>query len=103
MSDDGPSMANLWDLIREAVSDDRYLVSLHADERCEERGISDWQVLAGVIDGVLLEERPLDEPNPSVVSRQSLADGTEIEVVWSWSDRTNRAILVTVYFPDWPS
>ena len=34
-----------------------FLVSLHADERCEEREIASWQVAAGLDSADLLEER----------------------------------------------
>lgn len=92
-------MAELWDLIRDAVLDDRYLVSWHADERCEEREIATWQVVAGAVDASLVEERPWDEPNPSVVTRELLPNGDEVEVVWSWLQGSKRAQLVTVCFP----
>ena len=90
----------LFELIKEAVRDERYLVSWHADERFEERGVSEWQVIAGIDDAELLRERPASKPNPSVVLRQFLADGQEVEVIWSWLEETGRAKLVTVYFRD---
>ncbi len=93
-------MGRLLDDIRAAVRDDRFLVSLHADDRCEERGITDWQVVAGLDDAELVSERPESLPNPSIVVRQILIDGSEVEVVWSWLSRSRRAMLVTVYFPD---
>jgi hypothetical protein len=46
------------------------------------------------------EERPDDLPNPSIVSTQLLPDGSTITVVWSWLAEENKALLVTVYFPD---
>jgi hypothetical protein len=90
----------LYDKIRAAVRDDRYVVGWHADERCEERGVATWQLVAGLPDAELLRERPRSEPNPSVVVRQTLADGTQVEVVWSWLSRSRRAKLVTVFFRD---
>jgi hypothetical protein len=36
-------------------------------------------------------------PNPSVVVRQILEDGSEVEVIWSWLGETRQAKLVTVY------
>jgi hypothetical protein len=93
-------MGRLFDDIRAAVRNDRFLVSWHADERCEERGVTDWQVVAGLDDAELVTERPESLPNPSIVIRQILIDGSEVEVVWSWLPQSRRAILVTVYFPD---
>ena len=93
-------MGTLLDEIRTAVQDERYVVSLHATERCEGRRIASWQVVAGLDDADLVAERPDDEPNPSIVVRQLLVDGTEVEAVWSWLAPSRRAKLVTVYFPD---
>ena len=91
-------MGQLFDEIRQAVEEDRFIVAWHADERCEERGITDWQLVSGLADAKLLRERPRSKPNPSIVVRQILVDGSEVEVVWSWLSQTRRAKLVTVYF-----
>lgn len=93
-------MARLFENIKAAIRQDRYIVSWHADERCEERGISDWQIIAGFPDAELLRERPASKPNPSVVIRQQLADGTEVEAIWAYLAESGRAMLVTVYFSE---
>lgn len=93
-------MGKLLDRIVEAVDDERLIVTWHADERCEEREISTWQIVAGLKDAELLRERPQSQPNPSIVVRQELVDGTEVEVVWAWLADSGRALLVTVYFPE---
>lgn len=93
-------MGKLFERIREAVKQDRFLVAWHADERFEERGVTDWQVVAGLENAELIRERPRSKPNPSIIVRQVLTDGSEVEVVWSWLAETGRAKLVTVYFPD---
>ena len=90
----------LFDRIRAAVEDDRYVIACHADERCEERAVATWQLLAGLPGAELVRERPRSEPNPSVVVRQMLADGTQVEVIWSWLSNSQRAKLVTVFFRD---
>ena len=95
-----PRWANSSTTIRAAVRDDRYLVSWHADERAEERGVTAWQLVAEFDQAELVRERPRSKPNPSIVVRQTLIDGTEVEVIWSWLSRSRRAILVTVYFRD---
>ena len=43
---------------------------------------------------------PADEPHPSIVVREELADGTDVEVIWAWLPESRRAMLVTVYFPE---
>ena len=94
------AMGQLFDKIRDAVRSDRFLVSWHADERCEERQIAAWQLVAGLDAADLLQERPRSEPHPSIVVRQELVDGSEVEVVWAWMPDSKRAVLVTVYFPE---
>ena len=93
-------MGKLLDEIRAAVRDERYLVSWHADERAEERGVTAWQLVTELDRAELVRERPRSKPNPSIVVRQTLIDGTEVEVIWSWLSQSRRAILVTVYFRD---
>ena len=93
-------MGKLLEKIRAAVADDRFVVSWHADERCEEREISPWQLATGIDNATLVFERPQSKPNPSVVVHQSLADGSNVEAIWAWLGESNRAKLVTVYFRD---
>ncbi len=93
-------MDDLFERIRAAVRDDRFLVSWHADDRCEERQVAVWQVVAGREDARSHEQRPASEPHPSIVVREELVDGTEVEVVWAWMPESGRAVLVTVYFPE---
>jgi hypothetical protein len=83
---------SLFRQIQSAVADDRFLVSWHADERCEERGVSAWQLVSGLADA------RRSKPNPSVVVREELADGTAVEAIWSWHAEARQAVLVTVYF-----
>ena len=82
------------------MSDGRYVVGWHADERCEQRGVTAWQLVSGLAEGVLVRERPRSRPNPSAVVRQALADGSVVEVVWAWLPQTGRAKLATVFFRD---
>jgi len=91
-------MGKLFDKIRSAVREERFLVSWHADERCEEREVTVWQVVAGMEDARLERERPASRPHPSIVVREDLADGSEIEAIWAWLPERQRAMLVTVYF-----
>jgi hypothetical protein len=90
-------MGKLFDRICLAVEEDRFFVAWHADERCEERGITAWQLVASLTDAELIRERPKSKPNPSIVVRQLLEDGTEVEAIWSWLSATKQAKLVTVY------
>jgi len=93
-------MGQLYQLIRQLVTDGRYIVGEHASERLEERGIMEWQAVSGFDDGELLCERPNANPNPAIEVRESLPDGTEFKAVWSLLKTSNVAKLVTVHFFD---
>lgn len=80
-------MARLYDKIKGAVENDRLLISWHADEKCEERGITAWQVVAGFAQADVVKDRPRSKPNPSVVLNQILEDGSEIIAIGPGSPR----------------
>lgn len=93
-------MGQLFALIRELVAEEKYVVGKHASERLEERGILEWQAVAGLKEGILLMERPDAEPNPAVEVRESLPDAIEFKAVWSHLPQSGVAKLVTVHFFD---
>jgi hypothetical protein len=93
-------VAQLFETIRQAILEDRYVVGIHAAERLEERGIMEWQVVVGIKSARLLAEKPNTRPNPSIELEQELEDGTAVKVIWSWLRQSNVAKLVTVHFFD---
>lgn len=93
-------MARLLDMVRDLVNEGKYVVGKHAAERLEERGILEWQAVAGREDDVLIAKRPDASPNPAVEVRESLPDGTDLEAVWSLLPQSGVAKLVTVQFFD---
>jgi len=93
-------MGLLFDTIRQLVAEEKYVVGLHASERLEERGIMEWQAVAGLQDGKLIAERPDGDPNPVVEVRESLPDGTDFKAVWAHLHQSDVAKLVTVHFFD---
>jgi hypothetical protein len=93
-------MGQLFESIRTLVIEDKYVIGEHASERLEERGIMEWQAVGGLMNGVLIAERPRSRPNPSVEVRESLPDGTEFKAVWSHLRGAGVAKLVTVHFFD---
>ena len=93
-------MGALFNTVRRLVMHGRYLVGQHASERLEERLILEWQVVDGVENAVVIAENPQDQPSPTVEVRQTLADGTQVKVVWSHVISDDIAKLVTVHFFD---
>jgi hypothetical protein len=93
-------MPTLFKTICQLVKEERYLIGQHASERLEERGIMEWQVIAGLEDGRLIVERPDAEPNACVEVQETLPDGNEFKAVWSHLRDSGVAKLVTVHFFD---
>jgi hypothetical protein len=93
-------MGQLFDVIRQLVAEEKYVVGQHASERLEERGIMEWQVVVGLENGELITERSDAPPNPVVEVRESLPDGAEFKAVWSHLRQSGVAKLVTVHFFD---
>ena len=93
-------MGHLFDTVRRLVAENRYVVGEHAVERLEERGIMEWQVVAGVAEAELIAERPGADPNPTVELSELLPDGTPVKSVWSHLRQSGVAKLVTVHFMD---
>ena len=93
-------MDNLGETIIRLIERGKYVIGLHASERLEERGIMEWQIVAGMDEYEIISERPDDEPNPSVEFRVYLPDGTDVKAVWSILQYANVAKLVTVHYFD---
>ena len=90
-------MPQLFDEICQLVAEGRYLIGDHAWERLLERGIMEWQIVAGMTDAQLNTERRLARPNPVVEMRVHLPNGDDCKVVWSLLRRERVAKLVTAH------
>lgn len=93
-------MGKLHDTIGRLIREGRYVVGDHASERLEERGIMEWQAVAGFDDGELMVERLKAKPNPAIEVKETLPDGIEFKAVWSHLQQSGVAKLVTVHFFD---
>ena len=93
-------MSRLFEQIRRAVLEGRYAIGVHAANQLDERGVPDWQIVAGMASGHLVAERTGDRPNPVVEVEQVLPDGTLVNVVWAWLPVHRAAKLVTVHYFD---
>ena len=82
-------MGQLFDVIRQLVAEERYIVGQHASERLEERGIMEWQVVAGMEDGELIAERARRDAQSGCRSARIIARryGVQGRLVSSASDR----------------
>jgi phosphoribosylformimino-5-aminoimidazole carboxamide ribonucleotide (ProFAR) isomerase len=87
------------DQICSAVDEGRFLVGVTARIQMGERKIALWQIETGLTDGNIVEV-PDSKPHPSILVDQVLLDGTLVVVSWSWLATSERAKLVSVFFPD---
>ena len=91
------TVPQLFDEICRLVAEGYYLIGDHAWERLLERGIMEWQVIAGMAEARLIAERRLARPNPIVEMRLPLPNGDDCKVVWSLLRREGVAKLVTAH------
>ncbi len=92
-----PNVPQLFDEICRLVAEGRYLIGDHAWERLLERGIMEWQIIAGMTDAQLMTERRFARPNPIVEMRVPLPNGDDCKVVWSLLRPVRVAKLVTAH------
>lgn len=95
-------MGRLSQDILQAIVRGDYAIGAHSMLRLRQRGIMAWQVVGATLDGELLLEDPLADPNPKIEMRVLLPDGVQAKAVWSWLAPDNAAKLVTVHFFDRP-
>jgi hypothetical protein len=93
-------MKSLYDKIKQAISREKVVFSLHADNRLRERGVVRWQVVEGFALGELVGSHPANQPDPKILVRQTLADGSEVMAVWAFVESIRSAKLITVYFEE---
>jgi hypothetical protein len=91
------TVPHLFDDICGLVAEGHYLIGDHAWERLLERGIMEWQIIAGMAEARLITERPLARPNPIVEMQVPLPNGDDCKVVWSLLRREGVAKLVTAH------
>jgi hypothetical protein len=93
----GIAVPSLFPEICRLIDRGSYIVGEHASERLLERGIMEWQVIAGMPDAKLLAEQRTARPNPAVEVRLLLPDGRDCTAIWSHLRQASVAKLVTVY------
>ena len=93
----GIAVPSLFSEICRLIDHGSYVVGEHASERLLERGIMEWQVIAGMPDAKLIAERRTARPNPAAEVRLLLPDGRDCTAIWSHLRQAGVAKLVTVY------
>ena len=91
--------------IAQLVGEDRYHYSSHAEGRMAERGITDVQVKAAILEGEVLETYADDARGWSYLAL-GFPQGWPLHVQVRYNRYRGLAIIITVYVPEppkWPT
>ena len=84
--------------IQELVKAGKVRWTIHAREKAEARGITEREVIIGIINGEIIEEYPNDYPYPSCLIWSNVLMEKIIHIVVGICDEYIR--IITVYIPN---
>lgn len=94
-------MSELLEQIRQLISAGDVRISEHGYDELVEDGLTAREVLAGVRDGVVVEEYLNYPKGPCILLLQKNRTGKPVHVVWGIPrGRDKPVVLVTAYRPD---
>jgi hypothetical protein len=94
-------MNRTFETILELVQNDQILISEHGYDELVADDIIVRDILAGVKNGIIVEDYPNYPKGPCVLPLQKDADGEPIHVVWGIPrGESSPAVIVTAYRPD---
>lgn len=94
-------MSMTFDKVRALVQRGEVRVSDHGYDEMSDENIQVRDILAGVLDGVVVEDYPAYAKGPCVLVLQKGLDQQPIHVVWGIpKDMSSPAVIVTAYRPD---
>ena len=86
--------------INAAIQAGRVRVTSHAREEARADSLTFESVCHSVLIGVVIREYLDDKPYPSCLVYGQTATGEPIHSVWAYNERSDAAVLITVYRPD---
>lgn len=86
--------------IREAVQANRVRITDHADEEAQADKLTFDEITRSVLGGEVIEDYPTSKPYPSCLIYGPTSGGDPVHTVWAYNERTQGAVLITVYRPD---
>ena len=84
-------------IINELIEGRKYVITLHAKKRMDERGVSTADLITFIMNGDIIEKHPEDEPCPSALILGTVACRYCHAVVALCK---NHVKIITVYWPD---
>ncbi len=92
------SESSIFEAIKNAVNDGQVLWKKHALERMMERGISRALVKQAIVNGVIIETYPNDNPIPSMLIAYNHQEA--LHVVLAYEAENQYCHIITTYRPD---
>ncbi|MCI8892961.1 MAG: DUF4258 domain-containing protein [Eubacterium sp.] len=83
--------------LQEYYSQDKIIISIHAQERLRQRGIKQKDIRNCIMAGEIIEQYPDDFPFPSCLIFGYTTDNKILHVVAS--DESSMSRIITAYFP----
>lgn len=94
-------MGDTFERIRALVRDGDIKISDHGYDELSDENISAKDVIAGVLDGIVVEDYPTYAKGPCVLVFQLDHEGEPLHVVWGIpKNLSSPAVVVTAYRPD---
>lgn len=94
-------MSKAFELIRHLIQQGHILVSEHGYDELAADDIFIKDILAGINEGIIVEDYPDYSKGPCVLVLQKDVDGEPIHVVWGIpKGASSPAVIVTAYRPD---
>jgi len=94
-------MSEIFKDILKLIERGEVLISAHGYDELSQDDIPVRDVLAGVMDGMVLEDYPDYAKGPCALVLQKDVQGSPVHVVWGIpKDASTPAVLVTAYRPD---
>lgn len=84
--------------LQEFYSQDRIIISIHAQERLRQRGIKQKDIRNCIMTGEIIEQYPDDFPFPSCLIFGYMCNNKILHVVAS--NEGNMSRIITAYFPN---
>ena len=83
-----------------AIQSNQIKITDCADEEAQNDNLTYDEIFFSVIQGTIIEDYPDDRPYPSCLIFGNSFRGKPIHSVWAYSNKSQWAILITVYRPD---
>jgi hypothetical protein len=83
-----------------AIRENRVMITDHADEEADNDQLTFDEIYFSVFHGEVIEIYPDDRPYPSCLIFGLNFSGDPIHSVWAFNEKTQWAVLITVYRPD---